>query len=58
LTTQLRCEVDTLSYPPAALFALACAVVAFNVLAVLKAALRAAHGPEVDQTLSSNACGQ
>lgn len=55
LTTQLRCEVDTLSYPPAALFALACAMVAFNVLAVIKAALRAAHGPEVDQTLSSHA---
>ena len=25
LTVQLRCEVNTLSYPPAALFALACA---------------------------------
>jgi DDE family transposase len=55
LTTELRCEVHTLSYPPAALFALACAVVAFNVLAVLKAALRAAHGAEVEQTLSSHA---
>lgn len=55
LTTQLRCEVDTLSYPPAALFALACAMVAFNVLAVLKAALREAHGPEVDHTLSTHA---
>ena len=55
LTTQLRCEVHTLSYPPAALFALACAVVAFNVLAVLKAALRAAHGAEVEQALSSHA---
>jgi hypothetical protein len=55
LTTELRCEVHTLSYPPAALFALACAVVAFNVLAVLKAALRAAHGAEVEQSLSSHA---
>ena len=27
LTVQLRCEVNTLSYPPAALFALACAMV-------------------------------
>ena len=55
LTTELRCEVHTLSYPPAALFALACAVVAFNVLAVIKAALRAAHGAEVEQGLSSHA---
>jgi hypothetical protein len=55
LTVQLRCEIDTLSYPPAALFGLACAMVAFNVLAVLKAALRAAHGAEVEHTLSSHA---
>jgi Transposase DDE domain len=52
LTTQLRCEVRTLSYPGAALFALACAMTAFNVLAVLKAALRAAHGLEAEQSLS------
>ncbi len=42
LTVQLRCEVNTLSYPPAALFALACAMVVFNVLAVVKAELRMA----------------
>lgn len=52
LTTQLRCEVRTLCYPGAALFALACAMVAFNVLAVVKAAIRAAHGPEVEAALS------
>ena len=55
LTVQLRCEVHTLSYPPAALFALACAMVVFNVLAVIKAALRAAHGSEVESRLSSHA---
>lgn len=44
LTLELRCEVDTLAYPPAALFALACAVVTFNGLGVVKAALRAVHG--------------
>ena len=55
LTVQLRCEVDTLSYPPAALFALACAMVVFNVLGVVKAALRAAHGAEVQSALSSHA---
>ena len=52
LTKELRCEVDTLSYPPAALFALACAVVAFNVLGVVKAALRAAQGVEASDQVS------
>jgi hypothetical protein len=42
----LRCEVDTLGYPKAALFAFCVAVMAYNVLAVLKAALRAVHGEE------------
>ena len=55
LTVQLRCEVDTLSYPPAALFALACAMVVFNVLGVVKGALRAAHGAEIQEKLSSHA---
>jgi len=55
LTVQLRCEVDTLSYPSAALFALACAMVVFNVLAVVKAALHAAHGAEIQEKLSSHA---
>ncbi len=55
LTVQLRCEVNTLSYPPAALFALACAMVVMNVLGVVKAALRAAHGAEVQARLSSHA---
>lgn len=52
LTTELRCELDTLAYPPAALFGLACAVTAYNVLAVAKAALRAAHGSEAVDALS------
>lgn len=55
LTVQLRCEVNTLSYPPAALFALACAMVVFNVLGVVKAALRATHGEQVQANLSSHA---
>jgi IS4 transposase len=44
LTTELRCEINTLGYPPAALFGFAVAVVAFNSLAVVKAALRSVHG--------------
>src|ERR1041384_5697189 len=46
LTVALRCEVDTLGYPKAALFGFSVAVAAYNVLAVLKAALRAVHGEE------------
>jgi len=46
LTMALHCEVNTLGYPKAALFAFCVAVVAYNVLAVLKAALRAVHGEE------------
>jgi IS4 transposase len=46
LTVALRCELNTLGYPRAALFAFAVAVAAYNVLAVLKAALRAVHGEE------------
>jgi IS4 transposase len=46
LTMALNCEVNTLAYPKAALFAFSVAVAAYNVLAVLKAALRALHGEE------------
>ena len=46
LTVALNCEIDTLGYPKAALFGFAVAVVAYNVLAVLKAALRVVHGEE------------
>jgi IS4 transposase len=45
-TMALNCEVDTLGYPKAALFGFCVAVAAYNVLAVLKAALRAVHGEE------------
>jgi hypothetical protein len=44
LTTVLKCEVNTLGYPKAALFAFCVAVAAYNVYATVKAALRAAHG--------------
>jgi hypothetical protein len=54
LTASLRCEVNTLGYPKAALFAFALAVVAYNVLVVIRAALARGQGPErVAQELSS-----
>lgn len=46
LTMTLRCELNTLGYPRAAVFGFCVAVAAYNVLAVLKAALRAVHGEE------------
>ncbi len=53
LTEVLRCEVETLGYPKAALFAFATAVLAYNTYAVVKAALRSVHGEEtIDEELS------
>lgn len=49
LTDVLRCEVQTLGYPKAALFAFATAVLAYNTYAVVKAALRSAHGEQTIQ---------
>ncbi len=43
----LECEIDTLCYPKAALFAFCLGLLACNAVALLKAALRAAHGQEV-----------
>jgi len=50
LTTQLHCELNTLGYPRAALFGFCVAVVAYNALAVVLAALRAVHGAETIDT--------
>ena len=46
LAQHLNAEINTLGYPPAALFAFALALVAYNILAVVKAALRKVHGVE------------
>jgi hypothetical protein len=44
VTTTLACEVPSLGYPRAALFAFSLALLAYNAVSVLKAAVRAAHG--------------
>lgn len=44
LTDVLRCEVETLGYPKAALFSFAMAVLAWNGYAVVLASLRSTHG--------------
>jgi hypothetical protein len=47
LVETLESEQPRLGYPKAALFAFCVALVAYNVLAVVRAALRAAHGRDV-----------
>lgn len=47
LTTVLKCELNTLGYPDAALFGFCIAVVMYNAVSVVIAALRATH-PEVE----------
>src|SRR5262249_51352171 len=46
LAQALRCEIDTMAYPKAALFGFCTALVAYNAVAAVRAALRAAHGAE------------
>lgn len=52
LTTVLECEVNTLGYPPAALFGFCVALAAGNVYAGVKGALRAARGAAVADGVS------
>jgi len=44
ITTTLSCEINTLGYPKAALFAFCLALLAYNAVSVIKAALRREHG--------------
>lgn len=52
LATCLNGEVNTLGYPKAALFAFCVALVSYNVLGVVKAALRSVHGVEAVEEVS------
>lgn len=52
LTDWLHCEVPTLGYPRAALFAFSMSLVAANAFAILIAALRSVHGHEAANNLS------
>jgi IS4 transposase len=48
LATALHCEISSLGYPPAALFAFGVGVVAYNILSVVRTAMAAAHGAAAD----------
>jgi hypothetical protein len=53
LEAYFHSEINTLGYPKAALFAFCLALVAYNVLAVVLAALRGVHGEDrVDHEVS------
>ena len=54
LEAHLHSEINTLAYPKAALFGFCVALVAYNVLAVVKAALRTVHG---DETIDNEVSG-
>jgi len=54
MTENLTCEIKTLGYPRAAVFAFCLALVAWNGMSVIHAALRNVHGEEtVEQNLSN-----
>ena len=44
ITTTLTCEIHTLAYPKAALFTFCLALLAYNAVSLIKAALRSQHG--------------
>jgi len=53
LKGDLRCEIDTLGYPKAALFGMCVALMAYNIVSLVKGALRATWGREfVEEELS------
>jgi IS4 transposase len=54
LTEALTCEINTLAYPRAALFGFCVALVAYNILAVVRAALRSEHGRDEVEATTSN----
>lgn len=53
LTLALRCEVKELANPRAALFVFTVALLAANILATIRAAIRASHGTEIAETVST-----
>ncbi|NJL51430.1 MAG: transposase [Hydrococcus sp. SU_1_0] len=54
LTDIFNCQIKTFGYPQAALFAFCVALVAYNILSVVLAALRSIHGVEkIEQEVSS-----
>jgi Transposase DDE domain len=54
ITDTFHCELNTLGYPKAALFVFCMALLAFNILSTVRAALKQAHGAAKIETSLSN----
>jgi len=55
MTVSLKCEINTMGYPKAALFGFCTALVVFNSLPVAKGALRSVHGAEkIEESVSDH----
>jgi hypothetical protein len=54
MTEVLRCEINTLAYPKAALLGFCVALVGLNILATVRSALRSQHGAETVEKGVSN----
>lgn len=52
ITLNLNCEIQTLGYPPAALFCFSLSLIAYNCLAILKSIVAKVHGREEATNLS------
>jgi len=53
LATALHCEISSLGYPPAALFAFGVGLLAYNILSVVRTALAAAYGAACLEDISA-----
>jgi Transposase DDE domain len=54
ITDNFNCEIKTLGYPRAALFVFCMAMVAFNILSVIRGAMKEVHGEEKIEAELSN----
>ena len=54
ITDTFHCELNTLGYPRAALFVFCMALLSFNILSIVRAALKQVHGKEIIETSLSN----
>lgn len=53
LATALNCEIGSLGYPPAALFAFVIGLVAYNILSLTRTALASVHGEQEMEKISA-----
>ena len=52
MTQCLACEIDTLAYPKAAIFAFCLAAMLYNAVSLMKSVIAAVHGEEAVDNMS------